>query len=66
MDVAAIATALISSQAAQAQLAVAAKILRMNSDQAQSVANLLDAAAANVNTLANVDAHIGGNLNVTV
>ena len=66
MDIASIASAMIASQAAQAQLAVAAKLLKMNAEQAQSVATLLEASAANFNRLANVGAGIGASLDVTV
>ena len=64
MDVASIASALISAQVGQAQLAIAAKILKMNADQEASVAKLLDAAQANFNQLANVAAGIGSNLDI--
>ena len=66
MDPVSIVTALIGVQAAQAQIAVAAKIAQMNAQQGQSVAKLLDVAAANFDRLANVGAGIGGNLDVTV
>jgi hypothetical protein len=65
MDVASLASAFIDAQAGQAQLAVAAKILKMNSDQEASVAKLLDAAQANVSSLANVAAGIGGTLDIS-
>jgi hypothetical protein len=65
MDVASIASALIDAQTGQAQLAVAAKILKMNADQEASVAKLLDAAQANISSLANVAAGIGGNLDIS-
>ena len=65
MDVASIATALIAAQAGQAQMAVAAKIVKMNADQEASVAKLLDAAQANFRQLANVAAGIGTNLDIT-
>jgi len=66
MDPVSIATALIGVQAAQAQLAVAAKIARMGAQHGQAIANLLDATATNFDRLANVGAGIGGNLDVTV
>jgi hypothetical protein len=47
MDVAAIATAAMAAQAAKAQIAVAARLAKMNAQQEQSVATLLDAAAQN-------------------
>ena len=65
MDVASLASAFIDAQAGQAQLAVAAKILKMNSDQEASVAKLLDAAQANASSLANVAAGIGGTLDIS-
>ena len=64
MDVASIASAFIDAQVCQAQLAVAAKILKMNADQEASVAKLLDAAQANISSLANVTAGIGSNLDI--
>ena len=66
MDVASIASAMIAAQAGQAQLAVAAKMLKMNADQGASVVKLLEAAQANFNQLANVAAGIGTNLDITV
>jgi hypothetical protein len=65
MDVAALASALAGAQMGQIQLAVAAKMLRMNANQASSIANLIDAAAQNGNRLANVAAGIGGNLDIS-
>ena len=50
----------------QFQTAVAAKLLKMNADQAGSVVKLLDAAQQNFNSLANVASGIGRNLDITV
>jgi hypothetical protein len=66
MDAADIASALVSARAGQAQLAVAAKMMRMNADSAQSVVQLLEAGQANIDRLANVAAGVGGNLDVSV
>jgi hypothetical protein len=66
MDVASIAAAFIAAQASQVQTAVAAKMLRMNADQAGNAAKLLEAARANMNSLANVAAGLGGNLDISV
>jgi hypothetical protein len=63
MDVAAIASAAIGARVSQAQLAVAAKMLRMNADNAASVVKLIDAAQEN---LANLVAGVGANLDITV
>jgi hypothetical protein len=65
MDVGSIVAAFIAQQAGQAQLAVAAKILRMNADSADNVAKLLQAAQQNFDSLANVAAGIGANLDIT-
>jgi hypothetical protein len=66
MDIASIAAAFIAQQAGQVQIAAAAKMLRMNSDAAADVAKLLEAAQQNFNSLANVAAGIGGNLDISV
>jgi hypothetical protein len=66
MDDVSLASAFISASMGQAQLAVAAKLLRMNADQEQSVVKLVDAAQQNLDRLANVAAGIGGNLDVSV
>ena len=65
MDVAAIATAFVAQQAGQLQMAVAAKMLRMNADAAASAAKLLDAAQQNFSRLANVAEGVGGRLDVS-
>jgi len=65
MDAADIASAFVSASAGQAQLAVAAKMMRMNADSAQSVMQLLEAGQANIDRLANVAAGVGGNLDVS-
>lgn len=66
MDVAALATALIASRTAEAQIAVAGKMLRMNAQAAQSAAQLLDAAAQNGAQLAAaVTNGAGGVLDIT-
>ena len=63
MDVAALASAVVDARASQIQLAVAAKMLRMNADNAASAAKLIDAAQQN---LANIAAGVGANLDITV
>lgn len=66
MDVASIAGAFIAAQMAQAQTAMAAKMLRMNADGAGDAAKLLEAAQQNMKSLANVATGIGGNLDISV
>jgi hypothetical protein len=65
MDTGALASAFVGAQMAQVQMAVAAKMLRMNADAAASVVQVIDAAQQNMDRLANVAAGIGGNLDVT-
>lgn len=66
MDTAAIASALVGARAAQVQMAVAAEMLRMNADAAQSVVQVIEAAQQNIDRLANVAAGVGGNLDISV
>lgn len=66
MEIADIASALTGAQAAQTQLTVAAKMIKMNADSDASVAKLVDAAQQNLNQLANVASGVGGNLDITV
>jgi hypothetical protein len=57
--------ALIGSQTGMMQLAFAARLAHMNADNASSVTNLVDAAQQSFNSLANVVAGIGTNVNVS-
>jgi hypothetical protein len=66
MDVGALAAAMIGARTAQVQMAVAAKMMRMNADNAASIVQVIEAAQQNMDKLANVAAGIGGNLDVTV
>ena len=65
MDVS-LVNAFIASQAAQTQLAVAAKMLRMNADSAASIIKVIELAQANMRQLSNVASGIGGNLDISV
>jgi hypothetical protein len=66
MDVGALASAFVAAKTGQVQLAIAARMLRMNADSAASVVKMIEAAQANMDRLANVAAGIGTNLDVTV
>jgi len=65
MDPTTLITALVGAQTGMVQLAIAARLERMNADQGASVAKLIDAAQQNIDPLANVAAGIGTNLNVS-
>ena len=54
---------MVAAQASQTQMAVAAKMLRMNADQAASVVQLLDSAQKNIASL--VGPGIGQNLDIS-
>jgi hypothetical protein len=64
MDPVSIATALVGAQMSDAQMAIAAKMLRMNADNAASIVQVLNAAQQNMASLANVASGIGQNLNI--
>ena len=66
MDVASIATAFIAQQAAQLQIAAAAKLLRMNAESGDDAAKLLAAAQQNFDRLANGASGLGANLDISV
>jgi hypothetical protein len=58
-------TAFMGAQTGMLQLAVAARLARMNANQGASVAKLVDAAQQNFNPLSNVAAGLGTNLDVS-
>lgn len=64
MDPASLITAMFGAQTGMLQLAVAARLSRMNADSGSSVAKLIDAAQQSFAPLANVSADIGTNLDV--
>jgi hypothetical protein len=64
MDVAALATAFAGSQTAQLQIAVAAKMMKMNAEAQGAVVQILEAAQENMKAL--VAAGMGGNLDISV
>lgn len=65
MDVVALVSALIGAQTGMMQLALAARLTRMdNADTGASIAKLVEAADQNANSLANVAAGVGTNLDI--
>lgn len=65
MDPVSIGAALVGSQMADVQMAVAVKMLRMNADNASAIVQVLDAAQKNLQSLANVAEGVGRNLNIS-
>jgi hypothetical protein len=64
MDVARLATAFAGAQTAQLQMAVAAKMMKMNAEAQGAVVQVLEAAQENMKSL--VAAGMGGNLDISV
>jgi hypothetical protein len=65
MNTTSLAAALVAAQMARAQLAVAARMARMDAQSGQSVVNLISSAEQNMNRLANVAAGIGTQVDIT-
>jgi hypothetical protein len=63
MDVTAVASALVGAQVGRAQLAMAAKMMKMNADSAASIVQVIEAAQQNLSQLAN---GLGQNIDITV
>ena len=66
MDVSSLAAAMVSAQTGRLQLAAAAKMLKMNTDNAASIVQVIEAAQKNAAQLTNAAAGIGQNLDITV
>ena len=66
MDPASLAAALAGAQISQVQMAVAAKMIRMQADNAASILQVIDAAQQNMQSLANVASGVGQTVNVSV
>ena len=66
MDVGSLASAFVASKAAQAQQAVAAKLMKMNAGQGQAIAALLEAANQNAQKLADAARGLGQNVDIQV
>jgi hypothetical protein len=65
MDTTSLISALVGAQTGMVQLAVAARLARMNADNGSSIVKLIDAAQQNASSIANVAAGVGTNLDVT-
>ena len=65
MDPVSLVTALAAAQMGDVQMAIAAKMVRMNADNAASIVQVLNSAQQNLAILANVAAGVGQNLNIT-
>ena len=66
MDITVIASAMVGAQIGRAQLAMAAKMMKMNADNAASIIQVIEAAQQNLDKLANAAAGLGQNLDISV
>jgi hypothetical protein len=66
MDVSSLASAMMGAQVGRAQVAMAAKMMKMNADNAASIIQVIEAAQQNLDKLANAAAGLGQNLDITV
>jgi hypothetical protein len=65
MDTALI-TGIVAARAAQVQFAVAARMMKMNAEAAQSVVALVDAGRENMQRLTEAALGLGGNVDISV
>jgi hypothetical protein len=66
MDVSSLAAAMVGAQLGRVQYAAAAKMMKMNADNAASIIQVIEAAQQNLDQLAQVAAGLGQNLDITV
>jgi hypothetical protein len=66
MDVASVAAAMLGAQAGRMQLAVAAKMMKMNFASEAAIMNLINAGQQNFEGLSNAAAGLGQNLDISV
>jgi hypothetical protein len=66
MDPASLASSLVAARVGQVQIAMAAKMMKMNAESAQSVVTLLDAAQENLQQLTARADGMGSRLDITV
>ena len=64
MDPTSLVAAMAGAQASAVQMALAAKMVRMNADAAASVAQVIDAAQQNMQRLADAAAGLGKNVDI--
>ena len=66
MDVSSLAAAMVGAQLGRVQMAAAAKMMKMNADNAASIVQVIEAAQQNLDKLAQVGAGLGQNLDITI
>jgi hypothetical protein len=66
MDTAALASGLIAARMGQAQVALAAKMVKINAEQAASIVQVLEAAQANMDRLVAAASGLGAAVDISV
>jgi hypothetical protein len=66
MNTTAVAGAAVGAQAGEAQIAMTAKMMKVNAQQEKDIADMVQAAADNGERLANVAAGVGRALDISV
>ena len=66
MDVSSLAAAMAGAQGGRTQMAMAAKMMKMNADSAASIIQVIESAQQNLTTLANAASGLGQNLDISV
>ena len=66
MDVSSLAAAMAGAQTGRTQMAMAAKMMKMNADSAASIIQVIEAAQQSLDTLASAAAGLGQNLDISV
>ena len=66
MDVAALAGAILGAQMGNSQMAIAAKMMKMNANHATEIVQMIQAGQENLGRLAATAPGVGQNLDITV
>ena len=66
MDIGSLVTAMLGAQMGRFQLAVAAQLMRTNANHDADIAKLIDSAQGGTNSLANVAAGLGTQVDISV
>ena len=66
MDLSSLAAAMVGAQVGRVQMAAAARMMKMNTDNAAPIVQVIEAAQRNLDQLANAAAGLAQNLDITV
>jgi len=66
MDVSSLAAAMVGAQLGRVQYAAAARMMKMNTDNAAAIIQVIESAQKNLDQLASAASGLGQNLDITV